>query len=159
MKNAFKVLGIAALAAVIGFSLSTCSSSSNGTGGDTYDAIIFSLPNGDFDTIFGAGNRPASVGDMKIIPGTLAQLTPKVVDGIDIARLNNDVLQEGDDLSYAEVEGTLQGLVDARYVSSTQKTQMLNVLNSQGYGVAAINLGNMNGDGKNYIGIIAAAKE
>ena len=158
MKNALKLLGIAALAAVMGLSLVTCSSSSNGTG-DTYSAALFALqedtgtpPIHDYTSLFG----PVPTG-MIILPGTKAELTAKVMAGYAISDAKGDVLDYGSGLSYAEVDGAMQNLVTGNYITQNQKNDLMGLLKNQGYGAAAVPV-NISGTATT-IGIAAAYRE
>ena len=151
MKNTFKLLGIVALAAVIGFSLFSCSSSSGGGTSGTYSAIVFKLDTSDYTTIFGL--PVPSSGQFMILSGTFESLAAKVALAETTAS-SFDELVGGDGISYSDIDKTIQQeLVNPGIITASQKNQLLNELKSKGYGVAATYLGS------GEIGVAAAYKE
>ena len=158
MKNALKLLGIAALVAVAGFSFLTCSNSSNSAtgGGGGYSATVVRLEEGAYKSLF-TGEKVPALKELIILSGAKADLTVKVSMGMVVGDVNDELTGTG--LSYADIDTGLQSTVTDGYITSGQKAQLLGLLNSQGYGVVATGLGDMGEAGKNYIGIIAAYKE
>ena len=151
MKNTYKLIGIIAIVAVIGVSMANCDNGGGG-GGDTYTAVDFSFTNARFTSAFSGESAPA-IEQLRILPGTRAELTAKVTAAAAMAAGDGREVNQNTGLSYSDVANGIQRFVDQNIISLPQKTQILNHLNSNGYGVCAVYIQT------GVTGILAAYKE
>ena len=131
MKNRFKLFGIIALAALIGFAMISCNSSSS----DTYSTAIFMLGDDDYVGVFG-GLAPIE-GELIMHSGSRAELYAKAEAAFAFAG-PGDVMEVGEDTLFSEIEDRLQELVVLGALTNQQKTQMLDEIKNRGYGVGAV---------------------
>ena len=149
MKNTFKFLGIAALMVVIVFSMLSCNTGGGGSSSSAkYTAAIFSVLNDDFDSAFDDQTRPVS-GGFKILAGDPEILLDQAYE----AYFAGDILADDDGLSLSQVEKAIDDYLLGTYITSAQKTQIMNELKSKEYCVAVVDIGG----GK--VGIAAAYRE
>ena len=149
MKNTFKILGIAVLMAVMGFSLLSCDDGSGGTS-TKYQATIYSLPNATFTATFTGQALPTA---FRLLSGDNATLISQVFAGRSIAALSGGILTEDNGLSLSAVEKAVNDYLVPTYITASERDAMINELKSKGAGVAVVPISGTE------IGIAAAVKE
>jgi len=152
MKNTFKFLGIAALMAVIVFSMLSCDTGGGGGKSAKYTAAIFSVSNSVFTSMFTGQTLPGS-GEFKILSGDPETLMTQVYTAYFTADMNDDILADDEGISLSQVEKAINQYLVGTYITNQQKTEIMNELKSKDYCVAVVDLGG------NEVGIAAAYKE
>ena len=138
------------LVILLAFSLNGCGSNDNGdslnTSG-TFAATIFTLDTADYISVF--GTAPTS---FTILSGTRVELITKVYTAA--TKTSHNELTGNYGLNWDQVEGTVQAeLVGAGYITSANKTTLMNTLGRRGYVAGVVNLPG------GFVGIAAAYRQ
>ncbi|MCL2802158.1 MAG: hypothetical protein FWD28_10410 [Treponema sp.] len=138
MKKTLKLVGFIALVAVIGFSMIACDN--NPGSGGTYTVSIAMISDSSFGTQFTPLTAPATGNNVQITTGNISDWNLKLAAGSATSLAGNT------GLSYSQMNTFFQGYADndLNQFSDTNKTWLLNRLNSNGEAAIAIfwNAGN-----------------
>jgi len=156
MKNLFKVLGIVAVVAVIGFAFVSCGEPNNNTSNPNtspnarYTMTQVKLTNTQYQTIFG-GTAPTA-GQSIFLSGNKATVSANVATACATAP---SFVSDMTDKTYVEVSEFIDTAVGT-YLTSAQAIEAKNKISSQGFFIMARGL---DGADNGNTGIMCAVKQ